>query len=66
MSLLGVIILLIVVGFCAWLVNTYVPMAAPIKAVLVAVVVLILVVWLLSYFGILDADAWHGHRGHPL
>jgi hypothetical protein len=51
MTLLGLIIVLIVVGFCLWLVNTYVPMQAPVKTVLNVVVVLILLIWILSAIG---------------
>ena len=65
MSIVGVLILLVVVGFLVWLVTTYVPMSPPIKAILVAVVVLVLVVWLLGYFGLVDfGGTFHDHRGH--
>ena len=63
MSILGLLILLVVVGFLVWLVTTYVPMAPPIKAIFVAVVVLVLVVWLLGYFGLVDfGGTFHDHR----
>jgi len=54
MSILYVAIVLIVVGFLLWLVNTYVPMASPIKTILNVVVVIAIILWLLSVFGILD------------
>ena len=54
MSLLGLIIALILVGVALYLVNTYIPMDPKIKTVLNVVVVLVLVVWLLSLFGIAD------------
>jgi hypothetical protein len=41
-----------VVGVVLYLVNTYIPMAAPIKTILMVVVVLILCIWLLNVFGI--------------
>jgi hypothetical protein len=47
-----VLIVLVVVGVVLWLVNTYIPMAPPIKTVLNVTVVLILVIWLLNVFGI--------------
>ncbi len=47
--------ILIVVGVLLWLVNTYIPMAGSIKSILNAVVVIVVVVWLLSVFGILDS-----------
>jgi hypothetical protein len=54
MSLVGILILLVVVGVALYLVNTYVPMAAPIKTIINVVVVLVLVIWLLGAFGLLD------------
>ena len=49
-SLLSLVIILAVIGFGLWLLNTLVPMAAPIKTVLnavVAIVVFVLVIgWL--------------------
>ncbi len=55
MSLLNIIIVLIVVGVLLWLVNTYIPMDRKIKNILNAVVVIILVVWLLQAFGLMDS-----------
>ncbi|MFY9664816.1 MAG: Thivi_2564 family membrane protein [Candidatus Cybelea sp.] len=54
MALIEVVIVLIVVGVLLWLINTYIPMASPIKSLLNAVVVIVLVVWLLRVFGV-----WH-------
>jgi uncharacterized protein YhhL (DUF1145 family) len=56
MSIIGLLILLVVVGVCLYLVNTYVPMAQPIKVILNVIVVLILVVWLLNAFGLLSGN----------
>jgi hypothetical protein len=53
-ALIEVVIVLIVVGVLLWLINTYIPMASPIKSLLNAVVVIALVVWLLQVFGV-----WH-------
>lgn len=50
--MISVLITLIVVGLCLYLVETYVPLAAPIKTVLRVVIVLMLVIWLLRVFGI--------------
>lgn len=55
MSLLNIIIVLIVVGVLLWLVNTYIPMDRKIKNILNAVVVIILVVWLLQAFGLMES-----------
>jgi hypothetical protein len=55
MPILTVIIVLIVAGVVLWLVNTYIPMQRTIKTLLNAVVVIIVVIWLLKVFGILDS-----------
>jgi hypothetical protein len=52
MDLISLIVVLVVVGAVLYLVNTYVPMAPPIKTVLNVVVVLILCLWLLRWAGI--------------
>ena len=53
MPLIHVIVVLIVVGVLLWLVNTYIPMAGSIKSILNAVVVIVVVLWLLSVFGLI-------------
>jgi hypothetical protein len=53
MSLISLIVTLIVVGVLLWLVNSYIPMDAKIKRILNIVVVICVVVWLLSAFGVL-------------
>ena len=53
MDLISVLVVLVICGLALYLVNTYVPMAAPIKTVLNVVVVLVLVIWLLRTFGIM-------------
>jgi hypothetical protein len=57
MSLISLAITLIVVGILLWLVNTYIPMDGKIKKILNVVVVICVVVWLLSAFGVI------GHSG---
>jgi hypothetical protein len=54
MPLIEIVVVLIVVGVLLWLVNTYIPMAGPIKSLLNAVVVIVMVVWILKVFGL-----WH-------
>jgi cation transporter-like permease len=53
MSLVNLVVVLIVVGVLLWLVNSYIPMDAKIKKILNAVVVIAVVLWLLSVFGVL-------------
>jgi len=53
MSLISLVITLIVIGVLLWLVNAYIPMDGKIKKILNVVVVICVVVWLLSVFGVL-------------
>jgi hypothetical protein len=54
MSLITLIIVLVLVGLILWMINSYIPMQATIKKILNAVVVVVVILWLLSVFGILD------------
>jgi hypothetical protein len=53
MPLINLVIVLIVVGVLLWLVNSYIPMQSTIKRILNAVVVIAVVIWLLSVFGLI-------------
>ncbi len=53
MPLINIILILIIIGVLLWLINTYIPMARPIKAILNAVVVICVIIWLLSAFGLI-------------
>jgi hypothetical protein len=55
MSLLSIIVALVVVGVLLYVVNSLIPMDAKVKTILNIVVVIVLVLWLLSAFGLLDA-----------
>ncbi len=55
MPLLTVLIVLIVVGVALWLINTYIPMARPVKTILNIIVVVLLCIWLLQAFGLIDS-----------
>lgn len=57
MSLISIVVTLIVVGVLLWLINTYIPMDAKIQKILNIVVVIVVVLWLLTAFGVL------GHSG---
>lgn len=50
MDLITVIVVLVVVGVCLWMVETYLPISPPIKVVIRVVVVLVLILWLLRLF----------------
>jgi hypothetical protein len=54
MSLITVIIILVIAGVLLWLINTYIPMARPIKTILNVVVVICVILWLLSVFGVIS------------
>ena len=54
MPLLTILIVLVVAGIVLWHVNTYIPMDVKIKRILNIVVVIIVIIWLLRIFGILD------------
>jgi hypothetical protein len=54
MSLINLVIILVVVGVILWLINSYIPMQATIRKILNAVVVIAVVIWLLSVFGLID------------
>lgn len=60
MPLITVIIAIVVVGVLLWAINTYIPMARPVKSILNVVVVVVLVLWLLQAFGVLGS--LHGIR----
>lgn len=51
--MVSLVLTLIVIGVLLWLVNNYIPMDGNIKQILNAVVVICVVVWLLSAFGVL-------------
>lgn len=53
MSLISLLVVLVVVGVVLWFLETYVPMAAPLKTLIRVVVVLALLFWLLQLlFGV--------------
>ena len=53
MPLIQLVIVLVVVGVVLWAINTYIPMQATIKKILNVVVVMTVIVWLLSVFGVI-------------
>jgi hypothetical protein len=52
MPLVYIVLVLIVAGVVMWLINTYIPMAGGIKAILNAVVVVVVIVWVLQAVGL--------------
>ena len=62
MPIIQILVVLVIVGVCLWLIQTYVPMAAPIKTVITVVVVLLLCLWLLQLFGVGNIVIGTPHR----
>ena len=60
MSILSLCVVIVVAGVLLWLAVTYIPMAAPIKTILTAVVAIFLVLLALQAFGVLGSI--HGVR----
>jgi hypothetical protein len=52
MPLVYIVLVLMIAGVILWLINTYVPMAGSIKAILNAVVVVVVVIWVLQATGL--------------
>lgn len=46
------LIVLVIIGVVLYLVENYIPMSPPIKTVIRVIVVLLLCLWLLDFFGI--------------
>jgi len=55
MSLFTIIVALIAVGIILYLVEKYLPISPTIKRVIQVVVVVVLVLWLMNVFGLMDA-----------
>lgn len=53
MPLIQLVVVLVVVGVILWVINSYIPMQATIKKILNAVVVIAVIIWLLSVFGLI-------------
>lgn len=55
MPLITILIVVVVAGVALWAINSYIPMAAPVKTILNVVVVGIICVWLLQVFGVIGS-----------
>mgnify|MGYP001816949017 FL=1 len=53
MPLIHLVMVLVVVGVILWVINNYIPMQSSMKKILNAVVVIAVIFWLLSVFGII-------------
>jgi len=52
MPLIYIVLVLLVTGMALWVINTYIPMAGSIKAILNVVVVVAVCVWVLQAVGL--------------
>lgn len=55
MTLINLVVILALIGFVVWAINTYVPMSAGMKKLLNIAVVVVVVIWLLKLLGLLDS-----------
>jgi len=53
MPLIHLVIVLVVVGVVLWVINSYIPMQSTIKKILNVVVIIAVIIWLLSVFGLI-------------
>jgi hypothetical protein len=53
MPLIQLVLVLVVVGVILWVINSYIPMQSTIKQIFNAVVVIAVIIWLLSVFGLI-------------
>lgn len=54
MPLINLLLVIVVVGFLLWLVNTYIPMDDKIKKILNIIVVIAVIVWILKILGLFN------------
>ena len=54
MPLINIILVVIVVGVALWAVNAFIPMAPAVKRILNILVVVVLCLWLLQSFGVIE------------
>lgn len=52
-GLLNLIALIVIFGVCLWLIDTFVPMPASIKSLLNVLVLIVLIIYILQFFGII-------------
>ena len=56
MSIIGVLIILVVIGFLLWLATTYIPMNDTIKKIMIGFVIICVILWLLNITGVLSMN----------
>lgn len=53
-DLMNLIALIIVFGVCLWLVNAFIPMPGAIKSLLNVLVLIVLIIYILQFFGVIQ------------
>jgi hypothetical protein len=53
MPLIQLVLVLVAVGVVLWVINSYIPMQSTVKKILNVVVIICLIVWLMSVFGLI-------------
>jgi uncharacterized protein YhhL (DUF1145 family) len=53
-DLLNLIALIIIFGVCMWLVNMFIPMPPAIKTLLNVIVLIVLIIYTLQFFGLIN------------
>jgi len=53
MPIFTLILVLVIIGVIMWAINQYIPMSAGIKKILNIAVIIAVILWLLSVFGVL-------------
>jgi hypothetical protein len=46
-GLITLVLVIAVIGFCIWLITTYIPMPAPMKTAIIVLVIVVMVLWVL-------------------
>lgn len=54
MDIVSVIVTLVIAGVVLWAINRFIPMQGTVKQILNIVVIIVLIVWLLKAFGVMD------------
>ncbi len=53
MTVIGIVVLIVVIGLVAWLVNTYIPIPQPFKTMITVILIIVALLVTLNAFGIL-------------
>ncbi|MCP9767036.1 hypothetical protein EGI22_03880 [Lacihabitans sp. LS3-19] len=54
MPLVNILVIIVVIGFLLWMINTYIPMDNKIKKIFNIVVVIAVIIWLLKILGLFN------------